>query len=360
MLRVGIIGAGRIGAKRAREIARRSDARLLAVADTDTQRVEALAGAHGARATTDWEAVAGAQDIDAVVVATTHRWLAPITLAALGARKHVLCEKPLAMNAEQAAKLVTAASRQGTKLKTGFNHRHHQAIARAHELIQAGRIGKPMFLRCRYGHGGRAGYAREWRSDPAESGGGELLDQGIHALDLFRWFLGEFSEVIAVLDQSFWPMAVEDNAFGLLRTAAGQTASLHASWTQWTNLFSFEVYGELGYALVEGLGGSYGPERLILGRRPAEFGAPQEEIYTYEGEDTSWAREWDEFTAAIREDREPLAGGYDGWQALRLADAMYQSASARCAIFLSEGGAHAEPAVHRGVSGRRQASGGDG
>ncbi len=334
MLRVGLVGAGRIGAKRAYEIARSSDARLVAVADQDEQRAGALAQPYGARAGSTWEALVTARDVDAVVVATPHNWLAPISLAALGAHKHVLCEKPLAITAVEAKELVECASRNGSKLKTGFNHRHHAAVAQAHALVEAGRIGRLLWIRCRYGHGGRVGYEREWRARPAESGGGELLDQGIHALDLFRWFLGEFSEVTAVIEHAFWPMPVEDNAFCLLRTPAGQVASLHASWTQWKNLFSFEVFGECGYVIVEGLGGSYGPERLLIGQRPAECGVPIEEVRSYDREDTSWAAEWEEFTRAIREDRQPLGCGFDGWQALRLAEAAYQSAHARCAVSL--------------------------
>ncbi len=336
MLRVGIVGAGRIGAKRAREIARSMD-KLIAVADQNPHRARALAREYGCRAEVNWEALLTARDIDAVVVATTHKWLAPIATRALEAGKHVLCEKPLAMTANEAEALVAVAEHTGLKLKTGFNHRHHPALWEAHALNQAGHIGRLLLIRCRYGHGGRAGYEQEWRANPDESGGGELLDQGIHAFDLFRWFGGEFNEVYAAIERAFWPMAVEDNAFCILRTAAGQIATLHASWTQWKNLFSFEVFGEQGYLIIEGLGDSYGRGRLVIGRRPLNFGAPIEEQIEYAEEDSSWTREWEEFTSAIREDRQPLADGFDGWQALRLVDAAYESARMRCAISLTEG-----------------------
>lgn len=315
-----------MGAKRASALAQFADARLVAVADPNLERAQALAQPFGCRAGTAWEALVTARNIDAIVVATPHRWLAPITLAALAAHKHVLCEKPLAMSPEEAAQVVASAAHNGAKLKTGFNHRHHPALAKAHVLAQAGTVGRLLFLRCRYGHGGRAGYEQEWRAQPEESGGGELMDQGIHALDLFRWFLGEFREVSAVTARAFWPTPVEDNAFCILRTPSGQVASLHASWTQWKNLFSFEVFGERGYLIVEGLGASYGRERLVVGRRPAKFGAPAEETIEYDDEDSSWTDEWEEFFAAIREDRRPLADGFDGWQALRLVHAAYESA----------------------------------
>lgn len=326
MLRVVIVGAGRMGARRAREVVRSRDARLVAVVDQDEQRARTLAKQYGCQAHRDWEGLLEGPEIDAVVVATTHNWLAPISLAGLSAHKHVLCEKPLAMNAAEARSLVECAARNGTKLKTGFTLRHHRALRRAHALAQGGRIGRLLFIRSRYGHGGRVGYEKEWRADPAQSGGGELLDQGIHALDLFRWFLGEFSEVCAVLANTFWPMPVEDNVFCTLRTTNGQVASLHASWTQWKNLFSFEVFGEEGYLVVEGLGSSYGREKLVVGRRQPRFGVPEEEVILYGEDDCCWAEEWREFVSAIREDRPPLGDGYDGWQALRLVQAAYESA----------------------------------
>jgi len=336
VLRIGIVGAGRIGARRAREIARHSGCRLVAVADPDPARAQLLAQTFSCRATADGRAVAAASDVDAIVVATPHHLLAPITLSALESRKHVLCEKPLAMTPDEAIRLVLAADRSRVTLKTGFNHRHHPAIWTAHEKLCAGAIGSPLWIRCRYGHGGRPGYEKEWRADPAQSGGGELLDQGIHALDLFRWFLGEFSEVTAVLTRSFWPMPVEDNAFCLLRTPSGQVASLHASWTQWRNLFSFEIHGHQGYLLIDGLGGNYGPERLTIGYRSPDFSAPREEHVQFASDDGSWSREWQEFVSAIEEHRRPMADGEDGWQALRLAHAAYESARLGTPVRLDE------------------------
>jgi predicted dehydrogenase len=250
ILGVGIVGAGRIGARRAEVLSRMPGARLVAVADVDTARAETLARAFGSRAYAEPQAVIGARDVDAVIVATPHQWLAPVAKAALDAGKHVLCEKPLARTPAEAAGLVAAAAQSRCALKTGFNHRYHPAIAEAHRLASEGRIGRLLVLRCRYGHGGRAGYEREWRADRL-SGGGELLDQGVHALDLFRWFAGEFTEVTAMLSSAFWPIEVEDNVFCLLRSAEGATASLHASWMQWKNLFSFEVFGDRGYLVVD-------------------------------------------------------------------------------------------------------------
>ncbi|HEV8384924.1 MAG TPA: Gfo/Idh/MocA family oxidoreductase [Candidatus Acidoferrales bacterium] len=356
-LRVGIVGAGKIGAKRAREVARAAGSRLVAVVDADAARACELAREYSCRSGTDWESLVSGREVDAIIVATTHRWLARVSLAALESAKHVLCEKPLARNAAEARPVVAAAARNGARLMTGFNHRFHPALAMAQQMLSRDEIGRPLWIRCRYGHGGRPGYEREWRANPEESGGGELLDQGIHALDLFRWFLGDFAEVSATLASSFWPMAVEDNAFCTLRTAGGEVAQLHASWTQWKNLFSFELAGERGYLLAEGLGGSYGDERLVIGLRAAEGGAPREGVMTFDAHDVSWEREWREFLAAIREERPPLGDGEDGLAALRLVEAAYASARERRAVSLrtkpaSAGGKeeHAEPRLHRAVS----------
>lgn len=308
---------------------------MLIAADKERDRAEEVARSTGCLATTNWQDVVTREDIDAVVVSTTNDWLAPITIAALGHGKHVLCEKPLGREPEEAQRMVEAAGSNRRKLKTGFNHRHHPAIWKAHELWAGSAIGDILFIRCRYGHGGRPGYEKEWRANAEVSGGGELLDQGIHAIDLFRWFLGDFHEAFGYTSTQFWrpgggspsilSACVEDNAFGLFRTAKGQVASLHASWTQWKNVFSFEVFGREGYLIADGLGGSYGPERLVWGRRRPESGPPDEERFEFAGPDVSWQAEWEEFVAAIREHREPLGNGYDGWQAMRMVSAIYES-----------------------------------
>jgi predicted dehydrogenase len=274
--------------------------------------------------------------VDIVVVSTTNNWLAPITVAALQAGKHVLCEKPPGCTAEEALQMLQAARNSKRRLKIGFNHRHHVAVWKAKELLDQDSIGELLFIRCRYGHGGRPGYEREWRADPKAAGGGELLDQGIHAIDLFRWFLGDFDEAFGYAATWFWDMPVEDNAFALFRTEDGRVASLHASWTQWKNTFSLEVFGRDGYLIVDGLGGSYGTEQLTWGRRGPHSVPPDEKCFSWSGADISWTAEWSEFTAAIREDRQPLANEYDGWQAMRMVSAVYESARSGRVVSLAD------------------------
>lgn len=324
-LGVGVVGCGLIGSRRATIAAGSQESRVVAVADRDSRRAREVAMATRAVALPEWEAVARHPEVDVVVVATTHDWLTPVSVAALRAGKHVFCEKPMSVSSRDAEEILVAAASSGCRVHVGFNHRYHPAIRRAHDLAAAGELGDLLFLRCRYGHGGRPDYEREWRLDPAQSGGGELLDQGIHAIDLFRWFLGDLTEVSGLTATWVWQAPVEDNVFALFRSPRGQIASLHASWTQWKNLFSLEVSAVRGALVVEGLGGSYGPERLTVYRRQTG-GAPSEEQMDFPGPDRSWELEWEDFLVAIRHGQPPPVGGEDGLAALRLVEAVYAAA----------------------------------
>src|SRR5262245_21335146 len=278
-MRVAIVGCGLIGYKRARAL---GECRLVAVADPRLDRARQLAGQFpGCDAGAAWQEIVGRDDVDAVIVSTTNDALAAVTLAAVRHGKHVLVEKPAARDAAELRPVVEAARAAGVTVKVGFNHRFHPALRKAKELFDAGAVGPLMYLRGRYGHGGRLGYDREWRADPAVAGGGELLDQGVHLIDLARWFAGEFTEVSGHVGTFFWDMPVEDNGFLLLRTAQGQTAWLHASCTEWKNLFCFEVFGRDGKLQIDGLGGSYGTERLSFYRMRPEMGPPDTTIWEY-------------------------------------------------------------------------------
>jgi predicted dehydrogenase len=293
--------------------------------------------AHGARVAAHWDELVRSPDVDVVVVATVNASLAEIASAALAAGKHVLCEKPFGTNAREASALLEMARSAGTVVKVGFTLRHHEGIGRAHDLVDAGDVGVPVSMRAAYGHGGRPGYESEWRGDPALAGGGELLDQGVHLLDLARWFLGDFAEVAGAVGTWSWPVEpLEDNGFALLRTQAGRVASLHTSWTQWKNLFRLEILGTEGLITVEGLGGSYGPERIVHAVRRPEGGAPDEREWIVPEPETAWAAEWTELVAAISEQREPVGSAQDGYEAARLVDAVYVSAREGGVIRLEE------------------------
>ena len=323
-LRAAIIGCGGIGAKRAKTP---KDIRVVSVCDIPEDRAQALARAlPGAEASTDWKATVRRDDVDLVMVATVHDMLAPIAAEAAAAGKHVLIEQPGARRTSELTPVRDAAARTGARVRVGFNHRFHRAFIKAREIFDSGALGRMMFVRGRYGHGGRPGYDREWRADPERSGGGELVDQGMHLIDLARWFLGDFNQVKAFTETCFWDMPVEDNAFLLLRTPQGQVASLHATWTEWKNLFSFEIFGRGAKLEISGLGGSYGVERLAFYRMLPQMGPPETTIWEYPMADDSFQREMEEFVADIRLGREPSPGIADAEAALAIVETVYREA----------------------------------
>jgi len=192
------------------------------------------------------------------------------------------------------------------------------------EIVDAGEIGELMFLRARYGHGGRLGYEQEWRAQPELSGGGELIDQGVHLIDLARWFLGDFSEVDGFAHTYYWDMPVDDNAFMLLKTEDQRTAFLHVSCTEWKNTFSFELYGRNGKLQVDGLGGSYGVERLTWYKMLPEMGPPETVSWEYPMRDNSWQVEMNQFRQDIELGRQPQPGLPDAVAVLQIVESIYQ------------------------------------
>jgi predicted dehydrogenase len=297
-MNVGIIGCGLIGQKRAAALG--PSAKLVAVADVVAERAEDLAARHAAHVYADTAALLADPSIQVAIIATPHNQLAELALRAVQSGKHVLLEKPGARRASELEPARLEAERRGLCVHVGFNHRFHPALRKARELIDAGKLGPLFYIRGRYGHGGRIGYDREWRAQPEISGGGELLDQGAHLIDLASWYFGaEFSTVHGLTATYFWDMPVEDNAFLTLRTAAGQVAQLQVTWTEWKNLFSFEIVGRDAKLHIDGLGGSYGTERLAYYAMKPEMGPPDTTIWEYPGADTSWRQEWEHFRAEV-------------------------------------------------------------
>lgn len=323
-MNVAIIGCGLIGGKRAAHLG--ADDVLVAVCDVNEQAMARVAAGRACAGTTDWREIIGRSDVEAVIIATPHNLLAPITLAAVQAGKHVLVEKPAARSAAELAPVCEAVRAQNGRVvvKVGFNHRFHPAMLKARALIDAGTLGPLLFVRGRYGHGGRLGYEKEWRAQPELSGGGELLDQGMHLIDLARWYLGELRVLAGAVRTYFWKMPVDDNAFMLLETAAGQIAQLHVSWTEWKNLFSLEIYGRDAKLHIEGLGGSYGVERLAHYAMSPQMGPPATTIYEFPGADVSWKLEYENFKAAITGSAEVVGSLDDACRALCIVDTLYQ------------------------------------
>lgn len=324
-LKFAVIGCGLIGRKRIAALAKIPGASLRYACDLDVMRAtEAAQSVRGCGASTDYASVVHDPHVQAVIVATLNGSLAPISLAAIQAGKHVLVEKPGALNAKQLKLLREAAEKAGVRVRIGYNHRFHPSLQKARQLVDEGTLGPLLFLRARYGHGGRKGYDREWRADPTRSGGGELIDQGVHLIDLAGWFLGDFSTVAGHAATCFWDMEVDDNAFLSLRTAAGQTAWLHASCTEWKNLFSLELYGRDAKIAIDGLGGSYGLERLAFYKMLPEMGPPETTVFEYPRGDESWQHELEEFIADVEGRRDPRPGLAEGIRTLEVVEKIYR------------------------------------
>jgi predicted dehydrogenase len=326
-LSVAIVGCGLIGDKRAGAIS--TEDRLLGCFDIEQGARSRLAERYATQSCDSLEELLELEP-DVVVVATVHDQLAGLAEQAMRAGADVLVEKPAAISSAQIERLIDCRRETGRLAKVGFNHRFHPGIARAAEEVHSGRYGELMHLRGRYGHGGRIGYDREWRADPEHSGGGELIDQGMHLLDLTHLLAGPLPLHSALLRTHFWDTPVEDNAALILGAASSRTAPwalLHVSWTEWKNLFSLEIYCRAAKIQIDGLVRSYGPQRLRLYEMSPELGPPQLEEVVYPDEDSSWQREWVSFKDAIAvADPGLINGGLeDALYAWRQIEAAYAS-----------------------------------
>jgi predicted dehydrogenase len=318
-----IIGCGLIGKKRLAGLP--TGSKLAVACDTNLARAEELVKlAKTGRAAADFKQAVADPQVDAVIVATINSALAGVAAAAIRAGKHVIVEKPAGISVQQIDELISLADKHGVCVRVGFNHRYHPAFIKAREIFASGVMGELMFIRARYGHGGRVGYDKEWRADPKLSGGGELIDQGIHLIDLAGWFLGSFTKVEGQAVTYFWNMPVDDNAFLNLQTSKGRTAWLHVSCTEWKNLFSFEIYGRNTKLHIEGLGGSYGVEKLYHYQMKPEMGPPDTKLYEFPGPDESWRIEMTGFEEDIRQQRKPDAGLAEGRAALQIVEQIYR------------------------------------
>jgi predicted dehydrogenase len=253
---------------------------------------------------------------DAVFVCTPNNVTADLCVEALCRCGHVFCEKPPGRTWEEFRRIVDASGDvSGHTLVFGFNHRLHPSIQAAKALLGDGKLGDILYINVTYGKSGGIRHRESWRNNPAVAGGGILLDQGIHMLDLFHFFLGPMTVADAVLTDSFWGSGLEDNAFVLLRSARGIPAALHSSATLWKHTFRFEIGCRDGYLIGSGLlsqTGSYGRERLVIGKREFEdealaLGNPREEIIHFD-RDESWEKEVNEFLSAVKE-RRPATHG---------------------------------------------------
>jgi len=324
-IRAGIIGLGKMGRLRAGELSQRDDVRLVCGYDPDPSEFQArwpdIPCVSSAAAVLD-------RDLEVVMVCTPNRHTPDTVIGALRAGKHVLAEKPPGCTVDDVRRIRAAeAACPDQKLAFGFNHRFHAGIQEAHRIAASGRLGNILWIRGVYG---KAEVGESWRCDKTQAGGGILLDQGIHLLDLVRMFLGDIVEVKSMVATAHWDAPLEDNAFALLRDTRGRIAQIHSSSTQWKHRFTFEVYLSKGYLSVDGIltpSRRYGDETLTIARRALDPGAarPVEETMYFD-EDPSWASELDAFLTCVKEDRPIISGSSDqALKAMELVFAIYQN-----------------------------------
>ncbi len=269
-----------------------------------------------------------AQDFDALFVCMTNDIAPDVTIAGLEKGVHVFCEKPPGRTVADIRRVIEAEAKHPKQvLKYGFNHRYHESVREALAIARSGDLGRIINLRGVYGKSQFISYGQhsDWRTERAIAGGGILLDQGIHMVDLMRLFAGEFTQVHSFVSNDYWRHDVEDNAYALMRTDAGVVGMLHSSATQWRHRFSLDITLEKGALILSGIlsgSKSYGAETLTVVRAgDDDLGDPMEQVTRY-NTDPSWADEIADFVDAITTGREITDGSSD--DALRTMDLVYR------------------------------------
>jgi predicted dehydrogenase len=323
VLRVGIAGYGVVGKRRRGFIDQHPALRTVAVCDRNI--AEQGPDGDGIMCFTDYRRLLDT-GLDILFVCMSNDMAAEVTIAGLEAGLHVFCEKPPGRNLEEIAGVIRCEkSRPNQKLKYGFNHRFHDSVRDALALVNGGELGNVVNLRGVYGKSSIINFESDWRTRRSIAGGGILLDQGIHMVDLLRLFAGEFVEFHSFVSNGFWNHDVEDNAYALMRTNDGVVAMLHSSATQWRHRFNLEISLEGGTIILAGIlsgSKSYGAETMTIARRSeGDEGDPREQTTRY-NTDNSWRDEIHEFADAVLNDLPITYGSSD--DALKTVHTVYR------------------------------------
>ena len=322
-MKISIIGCGLIGRKRA--IALEKDDILVSCCDINEDIGKKFSSDFNCKYYKSYKKLLKNSDSDVIIVSVINKYSKKIVLECLNHDKHVLLEKPMGINEKESIIMHKKSILKNKILKIGFNHRFHPSLLKAKEVVDKGIIGDILFIHGIYGHGGREGMEKEWRSSKKLCGGGELLDQGVHMIDLTNMFVDDITKVYGNISTKFWNIEVEDNAFFHLKTKNGIDIQIHVSWNIWKNTFIYEIYGNKGYIKINGLGRWYGTETLELGIRKSND-VPDIELFEYKTDiDNSWNLEWENFKHSINNNIQPFGDSKDGVKANRIIDAIYKS-----------------------------------
>jgi len=328
MIYVAIVGMGKIGKIRAKTVNDNKNTKLIAAYDIDSSQ---LNGFDDIVKCSNVDDIFNIEGLNAVIICTFNKFAPEYTIKALNNNLHVFCEKPPARTSKEVREVMEVEKNYSLVLKYGFNHRYHHSVIEAKKLIDNNVFGKLLWMRGVYGKAGGNQYVKNWRNNKDESGGGILIDQGIHMLDLMRFFASDFEEVKSMVKTNYWDVNVEDNAFAIMQTKDHVLASIHSSATQWRHKFLLEMSFENGYINLDGILSStrsYGDETLSIAKRQFEddtfaMGKPREEKIFFDT-DESWKLELDEFVDCILNNKKVYNGNSeDALKVMELVETIY-------------------------------------
>ena len=320
-LRFAVIGCGRMGKRRARAIVQNPNGELVCVVDNNPTKAESLAKELDCEFYKSCDEAFKKDQIDAVVISVPNKYHVENSIRSMKLGKHVFCEKPMAITSEEAKLMVETALEEGVFLKVGSNVRFFQNIEKAKELVDKKILGNILFARGWIGHQGWNLRPDSWFTDPELIGGGTMLDNGCHLVDIIRWFMGEIKECFGYRTTLLHklPDALEDNAVGILIGIDGKPALIQSSWTDWNGYFYLELYGENGALYID----NRGTEAKITVK--SNNGDIQVVDYSKEAK-ISFQKEIDNFISSIIDGKQPLPSGYDGMRIVQIINGLYESA----------------------------------
>ena len=321
-INIAIIGCGSIGMKRFKNLNKNFN--VVACSDQKLRNISFLKKNNKILKTSNWKKIFQIANLEAVIVSTYHSSLSEILNYSVKKKINSFVEKPGGTDPQILKKILKLNKSKKTKIRVGFNHRFHPSIIKAKSIIKKGYLGKIMYIRSIYGHGGRKNYDKEWRFNKKLSGGGELIDKGSHLIDLCHFFLGDLKIVASDLNTFFWNTKLEDNCFLILKNSDSCKAYLHSSCTEWKNKFIFEIFCKYGKIEINGLGRSYGIEKLILYKMKKKMGKPNSKEWNYKN-DNSWRIEMEEFYKDIKLNRKPNPGLNEAIKNLKIIKQIYNS-----------------------------------
>jgi predicted dehydrogenase len=325
-MKIGIVGTGLQFRRRIEAINESKDDQVVLVAGLNQESLDTIAKKYNVETTLETDALFFNKEIEAIIVCTPPSSHLHYMILALRHKKKILVEKPISQTSQELIALQEEFGDCVNKyIRCGFNHRFHPAIQQMRSFLNQGAIGNPIFARAVYGICARDDYFKEWRANPKFAAGGQFIEQGSHLIDLFNWLIGTPTGIYCrTTNLIFENQSLEDGGMAILSFESGMTAQMHTTLGQWHNKFEFEIFGDSGFLRVEGLGNTYGTEKLMYGKR--DQSAPfSQEVFEFRGSDKSWRDEWESFKLSFEVSGQDIASFKDGLLAMQIAEAGYRA-----------------------------------